>query len=217
MNLTQCKYVTMQILWYRLTKDSYKMRQFLNAALSGFYVSSNVLVEGAEFIVFQIFMLYLVSPLRTLISSFQPLTSLSSVTHLSPISYLYLHPFFTIAFLSLSPINLTPGPFAPLLFDVSLIPPRLSTLVFSSIFQRYPLSRPHFSHFQCPPFLPVRLFLWSPSTSKSFSLFLSLLFFLKYVIFYTSWHHPSLTDPVSIPFPPISLFFPLCPPCVWED
>ena len=116
--------------------------------------------------------------------SYHPV-SLSLLCSLSLILLLSLPPSFffffflpTLLSLSFCPFHLTPPPSAPLLFDVSLIPPRLSTLVISSIFQCYSHSLPpHLSHFTCPPFLPslsILLFLcYAPSTSTSLSPFLS--------------------------------------------
>lgn len=140
----------------------------------------NMRLECAEFIAFQIFMLYSPSPPKILISSCQPPPSLSSVSHPSAIatfiflSFLFYHSFFIA--LSISSI-LLPSPSTPFLFDVSLILPRLSTLVISSIFHRYPSSLlAHLSHFLCPPFLPTVSILffqhYALSTSKSFSPFL---------------------------------------------
>lgn len=166
-------------------------------------------------------MLYSLSPPRILISSCQPLTSLSAVSHPSPSPpssfFFFYHSFFIV--LSV-PSILLPAPSAPLLFDVSLIPPRLSTLVISSIFQCYPHSLPpHLSHFPCPPFLPstsILLFLcYALSTSTSFSLFFSPLLFLEYVIFHTSCHHLSFTDPVSTSSPSLS-FSPPVFPVFWK-
>lgn len=77
-------------------------------------------------------MLYSLCPAGILISVCQPLTTLSYVSH---------PPFFSsppwLLYLCARPIHLTPGPSAPFLFDISLIPPCLSTLVISSIFQHY--------------------------------------------------------------------------------
>lgn len=144
------------------------------------------------------FMLYSLSPPRILISSCQPLTSLSSLAHPSPISasiflsFFFYHSFFIAH--SLPSILLQAGPSAPLLFDVSLIPPCLSTVVISSIFQCYPQSLPpHLSHFPCPPFLSSLSILLSlllrPIRANIFLPFP--LLFLEYVIFHTSWHHQS--------------------------
>lgn len=68
----------------------------------------NMLLECAEFIAFQIFMLYSPSPPKILISSCQPPPSLSSVSHPSAIAtFIFLSfsffSFFTIASLSRSP------------------------------------------------------------------------------------------------------------------
>lgn len=123
-----------------------------------------------------------------------------SVLSRSSFSYLCLHLsffFFYHSFFiahSLPSILLQAGPSAPLLFDVSLIPPRLSTVVISSIFQCYPQSLPpHLSHFPCPPFLSSLSILLSlllrPIRANIFLPFP--LLFLEYVIFHTSWHHQS--------------------------
>lgn len=176
------------------------MKEFLNAGLSDGYVFGNILLECAESIAFQMFMLYSLSPPRILISSCQPFTSLSSLAHPSPIStFIFLSFFFYHSFfiaLSIPSILLPARPSAPLLFDVSLIPPRLSTVVISSIFQCYPHSLlPHLSHFPCPPFLPSLSILLSLCytlfTPTSFSLFLYPILFSEYVIFYNPWHHQS--------------------------
>lgn len=59
----------------------------------------------------------------------------------------------------------------------------------------------HPAHFPCPPFLPTPAILlslrYALATPESTSLFLFLLLFLEFVIFHTSWHHPSHVDPVS--------------------
>lgn len=112
-----------------------------------------------------------------------------------PPSFFFLYHSFFIAH-SLPSILLLARPSAPLLCDVSVIPPRLSTVVISSIFQCYPHSLPpHLSHFPCPPFLSSLSILlslcYALSTPLSFSLFLFPLLFLEYVIFHTSWHHQS--------------------------
>lgn len=52
-----------------------------------------------------------------------------------------------LLYCSLHPIHLTPSPSAPLLFDVSLISPCLSTSVISCIFHCYP----HSKHLEIPP------------------------------------------------------------------
>lgn len=110
------------------------------------------------------------------------------------LSFFFYHSFFIA--LSIPSILLPARPSAPLLFDVSLIPPRLSTVVISSIFQCYPHSLlPHLSHFPCPPFLPSLSILLSLCytlfTPTSFSLFLYPILFSEYVIFYNPWHHQS--------------------------
>lgn len=117
-------------------KDFILNRQFFKCTLDWLLcLYGNVLLECAEFIAFQIFMLLLLSPPRILISSCQPLTSMSFVSYFSSISVFFL-PFFLplLLYRSLHPIHLTPGPSAPLPFDVSLISPCLSTLVISYIF-----------------------------------------------------------------------------------
>lgn len=109
-------------------------------------------------LLFQMPMLYSLSPPGTLTSSCQPLNS--SVRSPSSFSYLHLHlslsshhRFFIAR--SVPSILLPARPSAPLLFDVSLIPSRLSAVLISSILQCYPGSlTPHLSHFPCPPFRP---------------------------------------------------------------
>lgn len=130
----------------------------LNAGLSDGYVGANILWERAECIAFQTPMLYSLSPPGTLTSSCQPL----NFSVLSPSSFSYLHLHLSLSsdhrfFIARSvPSILLPArPSAPLLFDVSLIPSRLSAALISSILQRYPGSlTPHLSHFPCPPFRP---------------------------------------------------------------
>lgn len=89
-----------------------------------------------------------------------------SVASCSSFSYLFLyHSFFEkpwLLYRSLHPIHLTPDlPSVPLLFDVSLIPGRLSTMVISSIFQHYSctsscsLSMPSFPSHSGHPFVPA--------------------------------------------------------------
>lgn len=130
--------------------------------------------------------------------------NLSLLHPLSPILLLCPSSFFflflpLLLYRSPRPIHLTPGPSAPLLFDVSLISPRLSTLVISSIFQRYRRSPVSSLSLPVPSFLSILLFChYATSTSTSFSLLL--LLFSEYVIFQTWWCHPSLTGPGPTPF-----------------
>lgn len=84
---------------------------------------------------------------------------------------------------------LTSHSFFPI-FQPLLFPPSLLSL---------PL--PDIIHFPCPPFLPTLSILlslrYALATPESTSLFLFLLLFLEFVIFHTSWHHPSHIDPAS--------------------
>lgn len=107
-------------------------------------------------------MLYSLSPPGMLISSCQPLTFLYPLAHLSPISSFIIpfwksHGFFIAR--SVPSILLLAHPSVPLLFDVSLILPRLSATVISSIFQRYSrisscsLSMPSFPSHSGHPFV----------------------------------------------------------------
>lgn len=70
------------------------------------------------------------------------------------------------------------------------------------------LSVPSFSSLSVYPVAS----LWRPiHINISLPFPLPLLLFLEYVIFHTSWRHPSLTDPVSTRFPTISFSFPSVP------
>lgn len=177
----------------------------------------NVLLECAEFIAFQIFMLYSPEPPKILISSCQPLSSLSSVSHPSPIATFILLFFFYHSF------------FIALSVPSILLPARLHLFFLTSL-----SFLPVFQPWLFPPCFSVTLALFCPSlslsvasfpslsvhllsstlglihTSSPFSLFLCPLLFLEYIIFHTSWHHQSPPDPVST-LSSISLSLPSVP------
>lgn len=173
----------------------------------------NMRLECAEFIAFQIFMLYSPSPPKILISSCQPPPSLSSVSHPSAIatfiflSFLFYHSFFIALSISsiLLPARLhlfflTSLSFFPI-FQPWLFPPSFTVIL--------PLSWPislTFCALLSFPLCPSFSFNIMPYPHQNRSpFFSSLLLFLEYIIFHTSWHHQSLTDPVSSLSPALTL------------
>lgn len=173
----------------------------------------NMRLECAEFIAFQIFMLYSPSPPKILISSCQPPPSLSSVSHPSAIatfiflSFLFYHSFFIALSISsiLLPARLhlfflTSLSFFPV-FQPWLFPPSFTVIL--------PLSWPislTFCALLSFPLCPSFSFNIMPYPHQNRSpLFSSLLLFLEYIIFHTSWHHQSLTDPVFSLSPALTL------------
>lgn len=124
-------------------------------------------------------MLRSLSPPGMLTSSCQPLTPPSSVSHPSPISnsvllsFFFLFFFHTIASLSLSVSHpsYSPGLSAPLLFDVSLIPPPSFNLGHFPHLSPFPSLAPSLTLLRA--LLSLRpsfcLSIHAPSTQTSFS------------------------------------------------
>lgn len=175
----------------------------MSAGLSDCRVCGNILPECAEPIAFQMFVLYSLSPPKTLISSCQPLTSPSSLTHPSPISttiFLFLFFLPPLLYHSLHLNHLPPSIFL-------FLPPArlqlffLTSLSFLPVFQPW-LFPPSFTvtlALSCPISLTFRVLLsfpLRPSFCLSATLYLhqhpspfpsSPLLFLEYVICNASW------------------------------
>lgn len=158
-------------------------------------------------------MLYSLSPPRILISFCQPLTSLSSVSHPSPIStsillfFFFYHSFFIA--LSIPSILLPARLHLFFLTSLSFLPVFQPWLFPPSFTVILTFSRPISLTFLALLFFPLcPSFCFSalPNPHHHLSLYL----FLEYVIFHTSQRHLSLADPVSIRSPFLFLLTSLC-------
>lgn len=199
-----------------------KMKQFLNGGLSDCYsmpmpVLMVICSWNVENSLLSRFSYFIRSHLQEY--SYHPVSlsllcplSLSRLLSLPSSFFFFLHSFFIA--LSIPSILLLARLHLFFLTSLSFLPVFQPWLFPPSFTVTLTLSRPISLTFRALlsfPSSPSFCFCYALSTSTSLSLFLSQLLFLEYVIFHTSWHPPSLTDPVSTLFP-ISLSFPSVPP-----